>query len=118
MPLAWTVVLTQLGYLGWRLRGLVRLPAALALCGLWAGANIPFYEEMAYYARWWRYAPAPALGHTPLYVILFEALIGASLPILLVALERRSWRAVALLGVVEGGWMPVAALAAWLLLGR
>jgi hypothetical protein len=118
MPLAWAIVLTQLGYLGWRLRDLVRLSAALALCGLWAGANIPFYEEMAYHARWWRYAPAPALGHTPLYVILFEALIGASLPLLLATLERRSWRAVALLGLAEGVWMPVAALVAWLLIGR
>ncbi len=126
MPLSWAIVLTQLGYLAWRLRGLVRLPLAMALCGLWAGANIPFYEEMAYHARWWRYAPAPGLGHTPLYVILFEALIGASLPILLRAVDRRSWRAVdrrswravAFVGLVEGGWMAAAALVAWLLIGR
>ena len=90
----------------------------MALCGLWAGANIPFYEEMAYHARWWRYAPAPSLGHTPLYVILFEALIGASLPILLRAVGRRSWRTVAFFGLVEGGWIAAAALVAWLLIGR
>ena len=118
MPLSWAIVLAQLGYLAWRLRGLAQLPLAMALCGLWAGANIPFYEEMAHHARWWRYAPAPGLGHTPLYVILFEALIGASLPILLRAVDRRSRRAVASLGLVEGGWMAAAALAAWLLLGR
>jgi hypothetical protein len=118
MPLSWAIVFVQLGYLAWRLRGLVRPATAVALCALWAGANIPFYEEIAYHARWWRYAPAPGLGHTPFYVIVFEALIGASLPPLLHQVERRPWGAVALLGLVEGAWIPVAALAAWLIIGR
>ena len=118
MPLSWALVLTQVGYLGWRLGGAVKLPWAMLLTALWAGANIPFYEEMAYHAGWWRYADAPRLGHTPLYVILFEALIGASLPLLLGAVERRPWRAAALRGALEGAWMLAAALCAWLLLGR
>ena len=118
MPLSWALVLTQLGYLAWRLAGALHLSWAMALCGLWAAANIPFYEEMAYYAGWWRYAPAPRLGHTPLYVLLFEGLIGASLPVLLRAVERRSWRLVVARGVVEGLWMSAAALCAWLLIGR
>lgn len=118
MPLSWALVLMQLGYLGWRLGGALDLRWAMLLCALWAGANIPFYEEMAYYAGWWRYAPAPRLGHTPFYVLLFEALIGASLPLLLRAVERRPWRAVATRGALEGAWMPTAALFAWLLLGR
>jgi hypothetical protein len=118
MPLAWALVLTQVGYLGWRLAGTLKLPWAMLLTGMWAGANIPFYEEIAYHAGWWRYAAAPRLGHTPLYVLLFEALIGASLPLLLRAVERRRWRLVALLGALEGAWMPAAALFAWLVIGR
>lgn len=118
MPLSWGVVLTQLGYLAWRLAGLMRLRTAMLLCGLWAGANIPYYEEAAFHAGWWHYAPAPGLGHTPFYVIVFEALIGASLPLLLRAVERRSWPVVAALGVAAGLWMPWAALVAWLAIGR
>lgn len=118
MPLSWTIVLTQLGYLAWRLAGHMRVRTAMLLCGAWAGANIPFYEEAAYHARWWHYAPAAGLGHTPFYVMAFEALIGASLPLLLRAVERRSWRVVLALGIIEGLWMPWAALLAWLAIGR
>lgn len=119
MPLSWMVVLTTTGYLGWRLRAAgLRRSVAVVATALWTGINIPFYEEMAYHAGWWRYAAAPGWGHTPFYVMLFEALIGASLPLLLARVERRGWRMVAALGVVEGAWMPVAALAAWLALGR
>ncbi|HEV7129565.1 MAG TPA: hypothetical protein VGN32_19175, partial [Ktedonobacterales bacterium] len=50
MPLSWALVLTQIGYLSWRLRGNFSVRLSMLLCGLWAGANIPFYEEMAYHA--------------------------------------------------------------------
>lgn len=121
MPFSWMVVLTLIGYLAWRLTTLAPLLPlwlAMALTGLWAALNIPFYEEMAYRAGWWRYAAAPGLGHTPYYVMLFEGLIGAALPLLLAGIERRSARATLLRGLVLGAWMPCAALLAWLLLGR
>lgn len=121
MPLSWAIVLTQLGYLGWRLAGLTpRLPLALAvlLTGLAGAAIVPFYEEMAYYAGWWHYAAAPHLGHTPLYVPLFEGGIAASLPIVTRALLRLPVSRAALAGVLVGVWMPCAALIAWLALGR
>ncbi len=122
MPLSWAIVLTQLGYLGWRLRGtfshLPRLGAVM-LCGLAGAVTVPFYEEMAYYAGWWRYAPAPHVGHTPLYVLLFEGAVAALLPLLLTPrfAARPLWWA-ARLGVVVGVWMPTAALLSWLTLGR
>jgi hypothetical protein len=118
MPLSWMLVLMQVGYLAWRLRAFFITPVAMALCALWTGLYIPFYEEMAYHAGWWRYAAAPAIGHTPLYVLLFEALIGASLPLLLGRLEHWRWRDAVWRGVLVGAWMPAAALASWLLLGR
>src|SRR5690348_4476946 len=121
MPLSWAIVLTQLGYLGWRLAGLApRLPLALAvlLTGLAGAAIVPFYEEMAYYAGWWHYAAAPHLGHTPLYVLLFEGGVATLLPIVTRALPRLPLARVALAGVLVGAWMPCAALLAWLALGR
>ena len=121
MPFSWSVTLTLIGYLAWRLWGLApRLPrwAAILLTGLWGAVNIPFYEEMAYHAGWWRYAAAPGLGHTPYYVILFEGLIAALLGPLVARLETRRWRDVALRGLALGAWAPWAALFAWLLIGR
>lgn len=146
MPLSWAIVLTQLGYLAWRLRGLGaggpadtstardlrrrRAPAragrrgvplwlAMVITGLAGAALVPFYEEMAWYARWWRYTPAPLLiGHTPLYVLVFEGAIAALLPLLVGRLLARPLRYAVALGLLEGVWMPVAALAAWLAVGR
>ncbi|HEX8037331.1 MAG TPA: hypothetical protein VF510_25980 [Ktedonobacterales bacterium] len=121
MPLSWAVVLTQLGYLGWRLRGLVpplRLWQAAALAGLAGAATVPFYEEMAYYAGWWRYTPVLHVGHTPIYVLLFEGGTAALLPLITGRLLARPVRHAALLGIVVGVWMPVVALLSWLAVGR
>ena len=121
MPFSWMVVLAQIGYLAWRLSALAPIPPrwlAMALTGLWGALNIPFYEEMAYHAGWWRYASAPELGHTPYYVMLFEGLIGAMLPPLLAGVERRGPRAVLLRGLALGLWIPCAALVSWWLIGR
>src|SRR5207245_8367655 len=82
MPLSWMVILTHLGYLAWRLRAIAGWRKASLICGIWGAMQIPFYEEMAYYGGWWRYVPTRLmLGHTPLYVLLFEGLIIASLPL-------------------------------------
>jgi hypothetical protein len=118
MPFSWLVVLMPLGYLAWRLTAVVPLGLAALVCGLWAGLNLPFYEEMAYRAGWWHYAPAHNLWHVPLYVLVFEALIGASLAFLLAGVERRPWRAVLWRGIAAGAWLPLAALLSWLMLGR
>ena len=122
MPLSWMIVLTQLGYLAWRLAGLLpggRLPwRAVLLAGLAGAINVPFYEEAAYHAGWWRYAPTVLrLGRTPAYVLFFEGLVAAALPLLTLGLLKLGWRFVALRGAALGLWMPCAALLAWLLLG-
>jgi uncharacterized protein DUF6989 len=119
MPLTWMVTLTYLGYLGWRLRALMGWRLAILLCGLLGAIDVPLFEEMSYYGGWWRYVPARLmLGHTPAYVLLFEGLVAAALPLLFDRIERRSWLEVTAVGVVIGTWMAIAALAAWLLLGQ
>ncbi len=118
MPLSWMVILTYLGYIAWRLRTLLGLRKAMLLSGLLGAVQIPLYEELAYYGGWWRYKPTPLmLGHTPLYVLLFEGLIVAALPFLYDRIERRAWSQVALIGIIVGAWMPFAALFSWLVLG-
>ena len=118
MPLSWMVVLTLLGYLGWRLAGLLPLWLAAPLGGLAGVLVIPFYEESAWYAGWWRYTTLPRLGHTPLYVFLFEGAIVASLPLLLRGVERLTPGWVVARGLLLGAWMPLAAFIAWRLLGQ
>jgi hypothetical protein len=118
MPLSWLVVVTHLGYLAWRLQALLGWRKAALLSGICGAIQIPIYEEMAYYGGWWRYRPTHLmLGHTPLYVLLFEGLIVAALALLYARIERRSWSQVALIGVVLGAWMPLAAFISWVLLG-
>ncbi len=125
MPFSWMMVLTQIGYLAWRLcaarplgLGWPRWGAMLILFA-WGALNIPLYEEFAYYAGWWRYtATRLHIGHTPLYVSLFEGLVVAALPLLLGRLSQLRWCGVAWRAVALGLWIPWAALFAWLLVGR
>ncbi len=118
MPLSWTVVLTHLGYVSWRLRALLGWRRAALLSGILGAIQIPIYEELAYYGGWWRYKPVHLMiGHTPIYVLLFEGLIVAALPLFYDRIERRSWGQVALLGVIVGVWIPIAALVSWLVAG-
>ncbi len=119
MPLTWMVTLTYLGYFSWRLRALQRWRMAILLCGLVGAIEIPLFEEMSYYGGWWRYAPVHLMvGHTPIYVSLFEGLVIAALPLLFYRVERRPWLQVAVVGVVIGAWTAISALAAWILLGH
>ena len=118
MPISWMIVLTLLGYLGWRLAGLLPLWRAVALGGLTGMLIIPFYEESAWYAGWWRYTTLPRLGHTPVYVFLFEGAIVAVLPLLARGLERLPLGWVAARGLILGAWMPLVAFVSWRLLGQ
>jgi uncharacterized protein DUF6989 len=118
MPLTWMITLTYLGYLGWRTRALLGWRFAILLCGLVGAIDIPLFEEMSYHGGWWRYMPARLmLGHTPAYVSLFEGLVVAALPLVFDRIERRPWFEAAVVGVMIGIWMAIAALTAWLLLG-
>jgi hypothetical protein len=103
MLLAWMIVGTQIGYLGalWIERfGLLLGSGLTALLG---AVNIPFYEEMAYRAHWWRYRNCKMLGHAPYFVIVAELLIGLALgPLARIALRDESWTRAAWMGALCG----------------
>ena len=104
MPAAWMVVSAQIGYLGYRLMRRLGTGRGMALTALLGAVNIPFYEEMAYHAHWWRYENCRRIGHTPVYIIVAELVIGLTLgPLAAWAMRTGStWREAALAGLVGG----------------
>ena len=114
MPLSWAIVALQVGVLG--ARGIARfgLLRGAALSGLLGAFLIPFYEEMAHGANWWRYVNCWRIGHTPVYIIVAEALIGAVLALLgHFALASSSLRQAASLGALAGIATIVGGLVGW-----
>lgn len=115
MPLAWMIVTTQIGFVGTRLIARVGTARGVMLCAVLGAVNIPFYEEMAWHAHWWRYAhcrmaalPGQQWSHTPLYIIMAELVIGAALgPLARMALGAKSW-GVAIGAGLLGGLATIA----------
>ena len=81
--------------------GLVR---GALLTGLLGALLIPCYEEMAWGANWWRYRGCRMVGHTPVYIVVAEAVIGAGLALLghFALRARTTGRVAVLLGAVGG----------------
>ena len=104
MPAAWAVVAAQIGYLGARLMQRLGTGWGIALTAGLGAVNIPFYEEMAYHAHWWRYDHCRRIGHTPVYVIVSEMVIGLTLGPLAAWSMRTTatWREAAYAGVLGG----------------
>lgn len=110
MPLAWMIVTTQIGFVGTRLMARVGTARGVVLCAVLGAVNIPFYEEMAWHAHWWRYAhcrmaalPGQQWSHTPLYIIMAELVIGAALgPLARMALGAKSWGVAVGAGLLGG----------------
>jgi len=116
MPFAWTVVTTQLGYIGWWLSKRYSMIFASVLLGVIGAINIPLYEQWAKGANWWFYRNTSMLGNTPWYIISGEFLIASTLPAAMSLVEKRDWRVSVLAGVAQGLWIWAAyALALWLL---
>ena len=107
MPFSWAVVAVQMsvpGAAAIRCFGVVR---GALLTGLLGSLLIPFYEEMAFGANWWRYRACLRLVHTPVYIIVAEALIGVGLAFMgTYALRARSVRGALALGLVAG-WVTI-----------
>ncbi|MBI1769030.1 MAG: hypothetical protein HYR67_11710 [Bacteroidetes bacterium] len=118
MPFSWTVVLMEVGYIGWLIAkrwGLVI--ATIGLCVLGA-MLVPLYETWAIHAKWWYYVDTPMFWIVPKYVILAEGLLMLSVPYLLMKTENSNTIKVILFGIVEGVVMFVACVIAFYILGK
>lgn len=118
MPFSWLTVIAQLGFMGaWLVPRWGARRAAIAMA-IFGGINIPIYEFLAKFAHFWYYQNTPLLfGVTPYYVILAEALLSMSLPLLAYkAISARPGQVV-VLGLVQSLWIYVAGRIAYALLG-
>jgi hypothetical protein len=114
MPLSWAIVALQVGLLGECAIARFGLLRGALLTGLLGALLIPFYEEMAWGAHWWRYQNCLMLGHTPVYIIVAEFVIGAGLALLgHFALRASSLRHAALLGAAGGLVTILGGLLGW-----
>lgn len=114
MPFSWALVAVQMSVTGdaaIRRFGLVR---GVAVAGGLGSLLIPCYEELAWGAHWWRYQHCLRLGHTPVYILVAEAVIGAGLALLgYFALRVCSLRASLGLGVAAGLVTLVGGIVGW-----
>lgn len=113
MPLSWAITVTQLGYMGLlliRSKGLLVATVVLALSG---GLYIPFFEHMAKAAGWWYYVDTSMLYNAPYYIIICEALVGATLPFAALWTVQRKLPLAVLSGLVVGLWIWAAAVIAY-----
>lgn len=118
MPLAWSNVLLQLGFIGVLLTRKFGIAKASILLGIAGGMYIPLYEHLANNAGWWWYnTNVLMVFNAPVYVIICEALISFSLPWLIQHAENHSLKKTFLLGTACGVWIYISANLAFILAG-
>jgi heme/copper-type cytochrome/quinol oxidase subunit 4 len=107
MPVAWAVILVQIGYLGYTFYRRWGLLTATVLTGLLGGAIIPVYEASAKGAGWWLYEDTHRMlfGAAPYYIILGEFLLALALPFLFLAVQRRPFYWTLPYGAAMGLWI-------------
>ncbi len=118
MPLSWLTVVAQLGFIAAWLVPRWGARNAMIAMAIFGGINIPVYEFLAKFAHFWYYHNTPLLfGVTPYYVILAEALLSMSLPLLCYRVISARPGEVVLLGLLQSLWIYVAGRIAYALLG-
>lgn len=118
MPFSWTVVLMEVGYIGWLFSprwGLIK--ASLFLCAFGA-VLVPLYETWAIDAGWWYYHNTPTIFGVPQYVILAEGLLMLTVPYILSKVQKAKPLSIIGWGLVEGIVMLLACFVAYFLLGK
>ncbi|MEQ8905228.1 hypothetical protein [Ekhidna sp.] len=114
MPFAWSNVLLQLSFVGVLLtnkKGI--LVASIILC-IAGGMYIPLYEHLAKDAGWWWYQDnVKMIFNAPVYVIICEALISLSLPLLISYAEHNKPQRTVYLGMIEGVWILLSVFIAF-----
>ena len=121
MPVAWMVLMVQLGTLAdvlmRRFRHRFLVTVLMAVLG---GIHIPIFETLANYAGGWSYHNTPLiLDTTPTYIVLAEAMLSAVLPWMVsrVKTAQRWWQPL-FLGWVQAAWVLASVVLAFWLVGR
>lgn len=118
MPFAWSNVILQLGFIGVLLTRKLGIPKASVILCFAGGMYIPLYEHLANNAGWWWYKKNTLMVfNAPVYVIICEALISLSLPILIQYAEHHSVKKTIGLGLLEGVWILISAFLAFTIAG-
>lgn len=117
MPLAWAVILIQVGYLGGLLGMKKSLIKSIGISFIIGILFIPVFETCAKFAGWWYYESSAKLLDTPYYIILGEGLICAALPIIFHKIARKNWLGTALTGILQGLWIFAAYYIGYLIFG-
>ena len=104
MPFSWMVVAVQTAVPGAAAIARFGFLRGTLLTGLLGASLIPCYEELAWGAHWWRYRDCLMVGHTPVYLIVAEGVIGAGLALMghFALRARCSGRESVLLGAAAG----------------
>ncbi len=106
MPFAWMMVMVQMGFIAWWLRGRFGVVKAMIIMAVLGSTYVPAYEVIAKYAEYWYYRDCPMAFHAaPYYVILTEAAICLAMPVMIGTLEKQSWPRVLGLGVAMSVWI-------------
>ncbi len=117
MPFSWTVVLLQVGYLGFLINKKYNVWIASLGVGILGCMIIPLYEYMAINAGWWYYESAPMWGMVPIYIFVAEGLLMISIPDLYDRCEKISLKWIPVLGIIQGLVMWLACIIAYYLVG-
>jgi hypothetical protein len=119
MPLGYSVILVQFGWVGWRVLQRHGMAASVVVTGLVGGLNVPVYEYLAHGANYWTYGDTNLLfGAVPPYIPAGEVAFMAVLPLMLRPIARGGLGTAAAYGLLMGGVMFVAWGAAFQLLQR
>jgi hypothetical protein len=117
MPFAWEIVVVQFAVIGEALIGRYGLLAGALISGLIGAINIPFYEELARFTKWWEYRGCRAILHTPYYIIAGEFLILSIVPLLSRKAERTRPTRTIVLGAFMGATMFPCYVVLWWIIG-
>lgn len=117
MPVAWMLVLVQMGYLSFillRWRGIYVATLGIFIIG---ASYIPLYEHLAFHADWWYYQNTPMVWNAPYYIILAEGLLCTAIPAIMWLVSRTRYSLEPLLGAAEAAWMFISSWIAYQIIG-
>lgn len=117
MPVAWMLVLVQMGYLSFMLMRWKNMGVAILGVFLVGASYIPLYEHLALNSGWWYYQNTPMIIGAPYYIILAEGLLCIAIPPIMWKVSRSTFRLEPLLGVAEAVWMFISSWIAYQILG-